>query len=125
MRDDQRYLGIYDADGGLTGELRYVVGKLAGRTHCALCDITHGWTGRKRTWDAACADAGMEIALAHRNEVGPDELAAAGSLPAVIGRGPDGAWRLLLGPDALDACGGDPEAFVAALRAVPLGPDGG
>ena len=35
---------------------------------------------------------------------GEDELAAAGTLPAVIGRGPDGIWRLLLGPAALDAC---------------------
>lgn len=122
MRDDVRYLGIYDADGGLSGELRYVVGKLTGRTHCGLCDITHGWTGRKRAWDAACEAAGIEIELAHRNEVGPDELAAAGTLPAVIGRSADGSWRLLLGPGDLDACAGDPDALVAALGAVPLDP---
>jgi len=115
MDRPERILGIYDADGGLVGELRYVAGKLVGRAHCALCDITHGWTGRRRSWDEACAGAGITVELAHRNEVDDAALLAAGPLPAVIGGDPDGGWRLLLGPAELDACAGDPDAFVAAL----------
>ena len=37
----ERLIGVYDADGGLRGELAYVLGHLAGRAECALCDITH------------------------------------------------------------------------------------
>lgn len=113
-----RVLGIYDADGGVAGELRYVVGKLVGRTHCGLCDITHGATRRKKSWDRACESAGVAVELAHRNEVGPDELAAAGPLPAVLGQSADGSWARLLGPKELDACAGDPEAFLQALGRV-------
>lgn len=43
-------LGIYDADGGLRGEMSYVVGKLLGRAHCGLCDITHSAVRRRRAW---------------------------------------------------------------------------
>ena len=40
--------GVYQADGSLSGELRYVVGKLLGSAHCALCDITHGAVREKK-----------------------------------------------------------------------------
>ncbi len=48
------YYGIYNAAGTLSGELRYVFGKLAGTTSCSLCDITHTWTGKKPVFDQAC-----------------------------------------------------------------------
>jgi hypothetical protein len=37
-----RLVGVYDADGTPRGEIAYWVGARLGRTHCALCDITHG-----------------------------------------------------------------------------------
>jgi hypothetical protein len=37
-----RLIGVYNAEGSLRGELAYLLGKLTGRAHCALCDITHG-----------------------------------------------------------------------------------
>ena len=40
-------MGVYDADGGLLGELAYLTGRILGIAHCALCDITlnhlQGW----------------------------------------------------------------------------------
>ena len=47
---------VYDADGGLVGEVRYVVGHLLGRAECALCDITHGPVRRKQAFDELVAD---------------------------------------------------------------------
>lgn len=110
-------LGVYDADGGLAGELAYVAGKLLGRTHCSLCDITHSPVRRKRTWDAAVAGSPVPVRLAHRNELATDEREAlAGSrLPAVLGRSADG-WRVLLDAASLDAMDGSVTAFWAALR---------
>jgi hypothetical protein len=32
-------IGVYAADGTVTGELAYFVGARLGRAHCALCDI--------------------------------------------------------------------------------------
>ena len=33
--------GVYHADGGIMGELRYVIGAVFQGNHCSLCDITH------------------------------------------------------------------------------------
>lgn len=47
-------VGVYDADGGLLGEAAYVVGRLCGTRHCALCDITHSAVRRRRRAVRTC-----------------------------------------------------------------------
>ena len=109
-----RYVGIYNADGTVLGEIAYVLAKYTGRGHCELCDITHGALRRKPEWDAACARAGVHVELLHRDEADVDQLSAAGDLPAVIAHR-DGAWVRVMGPAELAACNGDPDRFVAHL----------
>ena len=109
-----RYTGIYNADGTILGEISYVAKKLVGRGSCALCDITHGWTGRKKGFDATCSAASIEWELLHRDEASSEQLAVAGELPAVIAQR-NGKWELVLGPRELDECNGDPAALVARL----------
>ena len=111
-----RYFAIYDADGTLLGEVGYVLGKLAGTRHCALCDLSHGWNPRGRAqWRA---DSGLSCRLQwlHRDEQSP-ALAAytAGKLPLVVEQREDG-FRTLLDAEKLEACGGDYEAFLALLQ---------
>ena len=48
---------MYAADGGVLGEVAYVVGHLLGRTECALCDVTHRSVRRKPEWDAMTSGA--------------------------------------------------------------------
>jgi hypothetical protein len=109
-----KYVGIYNADGTIFGEISYVAKKLAGRGSCALCDITHGWTGRKKSFDDACASASIEIELLHRDEATPEQLAAATSLPAVIAQR-DNQWVCVLGPADLEECHKDPEELMRRL----------
>lgn len=45
-------VGVYHADGGPVGAARYVMGKLADRAHCSLCDITRAVVRRKAERDA-------------------------------------------------------------------------
>ena len=115
-----RYVGVYDADGGLAGELRYVVGHLLGTAECALCDITHSPLGRKRSWDAVVATLPAPFELRHRNELTDVEqqgLARMG-LPVVAAEIADGSYVELLDIDALRSCSGDVEVFAARLRAA-------
>lgn len=109
------FIGIYNADGTLLGEISYIAKKLVGRGSCALCDITHGWTGRRRDFDTTCNGAGIDWTLLHRDEATPEQLAAAGLLPAVIRQNDNGAWELVLGPSDLNECDGDPAALVTKL----------
>jgi hypothetical protein len=113
-----RYLGVYDADGGIAGELRYVVGHLLGTAECALCDITHSPVRRKRTWDAMVAELDAPFDLRHRNELTEAETLALTpmGLPVVTAQLADGGWVELLDRGALDACAGDVGAFARVLR---------
>ena len=115
-----RYLGVYDADGGLGGELRYVVGHLLGTAECALCDITHSPVRRKRTWDAMVAELDAPFDLRHRNELTEVETLALTpmGLPVVAAELEDGRWEELLGRDAVDPCDGDVDTFARVLRAA-------
>jgi len=108
------FVGIYNADGSLLGEVSYVLAKYTGRGHCELCDITHGTFRRKRSWDTACEQAGINVELLHRDEATEDQLHVAGNLPAVI-RKDGNSWRLVAGPAELAACDGDPERLMSLL----------
>jgi len=111
-------VGVYDADGGVAGELRYVVGHLLGRAECALCDITHGTLRRKPAWDAMARRLGVEVTLVHRNERTPEVAAATGdALPCVVAVTDSGVVPLLDAAE-LSECGGDVATFESVLAAA-------
>lgn len=120
MGRDLQLLAIYDADGGIVGELRYVVGHLLGTTECALCDITHSPVRRKRAWDRMVMDLDVDLEVVHRNELPGWALEAVDrtALPAVLARRGDGTVDQLLDRAALEGCGGSVEGFRERLERV-------
>ena len=101
MAEITRIVGVYDADGGLRGELAYLAGKLAGR-HCSLCDITHSPVRRRREWDAYVASLPVPFDVVHRNERSPLIAAAtAGREACVVAVCDDGQVVFLLGDEDL------------------------
>lgn len=113
-------VGVYDADGGVRGELAYVVGHLLGRAECSLCDVTHGTVRRKPQWDAMATRLPVPVRLAHRNEATPAERAAWSSagLPVVLGATAGGGHVVLLDRRALASLDGSVDAFERALRSA-------
>ena len=112
-----RYTGIYNADGGLVGEVRYVVGHLLGTTECALCDITHSPVRRKPEWDRFVVRLGIPFVVLHRNEL-DDALTAAvhgETLPVVVAHRADGSIGTVLTAAELTALGGSVEGLERAL----------
>lgn len=110
--------GIYHADGSLIGELRYWVGARLGRTHCSLCDITHGSVREKPEWRAKCESLPVPFRAVHLDERTPEERnASEGHTPCVLAHTAGGV-ELLLGPDALETCAGDPGALADAIDAA-------
>ncbi len=113
----ERLIGVYDADGSLRGEVSYVVGKLLGRRHCALCDITHSPVRRKPQWDAMVNSLGIRFDLRHRDELSAEEADAVRGvpLPVVLAQGAEGL-RVLLDSRQLDTCGGDVDRFGSLVQ---------
>jgi hypothetical protein len=113
-----RILGVYNADGGIVGELRYIVGHVLGTVSCALCVITHSPIRRKREWDALVAELDVPVDLRHLNELDEHEAAAvAGNAPIVLLER-DGQLETLFDAARLDELDGSVSAFGAALRAA-------
>jgi hypothetical protein len=119
-----RVLGVYDADGGVRGELAYVVGKLLGRRHCSLCDVTHSPVRRRREWDALVATLGVPVRVAHRNELSAAESAAAhaAGLPVLLGERADRSFTVLVDSAALEEAHGSVEVVGRLLRSALADP---
>ena len=95
MTELVRLVGVYDADGGLRGEVAYLLGKARGR-HCSLCDITHSPVRRRREWDAYVDSLPVPFEVVHRNE--RDAAVAAvtkGQEPCVVAETDEGMVMLL------------------------------
>lgn len=114
-----RLTGVYHADGGLRGELAYVLGRARGTAHCALCDITHSPVRRKRAFDELRRSLGVPFDVVHLNERSPQVLEVTGErTPCVLAHTEDGGLVTVLGPSALDGLGGDVDAFGRTLRSA-------
>jgi hypothetical protein len=118
-------VGVYDADGGVIGELSYAVGHLLGRTSCALCEVTHRGLHRRPEWDAMAAGLPVPVRLVHRDETTAPEREALvlSGLPAVLGVRRDGSLTALLGPTGIAAAAGSVEVLGSSLAAA-LATDG-
>jgi hypothetical protein len=123
MTTVRRLIGVYDADGGLRGELAYLAGKFAGR-HCSLCDITHSPVRRRREWDAYVATLPIPFDVVHRNERSRVlEEATEGREACVVAECDDGSIVLLLGNADLERANDVPglaRAIDAAMSASGL-----
>jgi hypothetical protein len=116
--DVVRFVGVYDADGSLAGELRYWIGARLGRAHCALCDITHGTFSERSDWRSCRSELPVDFDTYHRDDQPePVRAAAEGIVPVVLAETAVG-WVVLLGPGELEECAGSVEAFDSALRAA-------
>lgn len=114
-----RLVGVYDADHTIRGELAYLIGSRLGRSHCALCDITHGTFSERAEWKRCRAGLPVPFATFHHDDQ-PETVraAAAGTAPVVVAETDEGIV-VLLDAGELDACGGSVDALVAAVeRAV-------
>lgn len=110
----RRLVGVYDADHTVRGELAYWVGARLGRAHCSLCDITHGLVRATRAWKEYRATLPVPFDTFHRDDQ-PTETRVLGPVPLVAAE-TDGGVVQLLGPEALEECGGSVDALAAAVR---------
>jgi hypothetical protein len=117
-----RLIGVYNADGGVVGELKYFFGHLIGIAKCELCDITHSLIQRKSSWDRLASELkveyGLDFALKHLNERTESETkATAGKVPCVLAEYPDGSLGMFLDRQELRVVDGHVDKFSKLVRA--------
>ena len=113
------YVGVYDADATLWGEMSYWIGARFGARHCSLCDVTHGLFRQRAVWRARALELPAPFVTYHRNDA-PEDVrgAAAGNYPIVLGRHAGSLVVLLTNAD-IERCDGSPQALATALLAKP------
>jgi hypothetical protein len=116
LRQIRGLVGVYNADGTLTGELAYLLGARLGRKHCSLCDITHGMIRPKAEWQARRSQLPVPFDTFHRDDQ-PEEVRSAteGVVPVVVAQTGEGVF-ILLEPDALAECDGSMERMMSAIE---------
>lgn len=81
------FIGIYDADSTIIGEVSYWIGARLGRTHCSLCELTHGIFTMKNEWKQCSRSLSVPFRTFHRNDAPSEALHLAnGSFPIVLAR---------------------------------------
>ncbi len=85
--DFESIYGVYHADGGLLGELRYVMGVAFRGQHCSLCDITHSLAWEKGEMKKWRRTSEIPFHLVHLNER-PEEVkqATEGKTPCIVAK---------------------------------------
>ena len=107
--------GVYNADGGIIGELSYVVGKIRGKVHCALCDITHKGISKKKEWKVLEREIDIPFELVHLNEQKKElEEYTAGKSPCVVGE-KNGDLVMILTTGELEECQKSVKKFETVL----------
>jgi hypothetical protein len=117
-----RLIGVYNADGGVVGELKYFFGHLMGIAKCELCDITHSPIRRKASFDQLAGELkneyGLDFALKHLNERTESETkASVGKEPCVLAEYPDGSLGMFLDRQELRVVDGHVDKFSKLVRA--------
>lgn len=116
IMDIKRLVGVYRADGGLRGELRYLAGHYLRGQSCSLCEITHGRLRRKPAWDEAVSCLDIPFDLRHLNELDPDLRSFVGDDAAMVVAVTDTGYVTLLTNVELTKMGGDVSSFMALLQ---------
>ena len=107
--------GVYHADGGIVGELRYVFGKLRGTAHCALCDITHSYVSEKKSMKECRSSSPVPFRLVHLNEQSEAlKLVSEKVTPCVVAE-TDQGFQVIINSDELEECEKKVELFQQKL----------
>ena len=110
------FIGIYEADAGLLGELYYLWGKLVLGRHCSLCDISHNLLSEKDAFKALAKQLQIPIRLLHLNERPPAVVDfTRGYTPCLIARFDD-RFEMVLSSKNLAEINGDESGFFAQIK---------
>ena len=70
------FIGVYNAESTVLGEVSYWIGARLGLRHCSLCDITHGLFTKRAEWQECESALHIPFTTFHINDA-PTEVSQA------------------------------------------------
>jgi len=111
-----KLIGIYDADGGIFGEIKYFYNKIFSNNHCSLCNITHGSSKNKKEWGECKKRLPIPIDFIHLNERNESiKKYTEDATPCIIGKTATG-YITIIGKSDLESCKGNIVKFENILK---------
>ena len=106
---------IYNAEGSIIGELKYLLLKYFYGFKCSMCEITHNSFSEKKEWGKQISQSSYTIKAVHLDEQ-PDDLYqfSIGKAPCVVGENSKG-FKLIFTSDELNSFKGDVQQFFNKL----------
>ena len=87
MNNTAKIYCIYNAEGSIFGELKYLYNKYIRDIKCSMCDITHNTLSEKREWKKRCVVSPFKIECLHLDELPKDiENLVEGNTPCVVAK---------------------------------------
>ena len=112
----KKIVGIYNANGGFWGELNYMVCKVTNKSHCSLCDITHGKFSAKDEWLELVENFPIKIETVHINEMDKVTKKYVGEKTPCVVYIEDDKRTIIMDEKDLDSCGKEPTEFFKLLE---------
>ena len=116
VNEIQKIYCIYNAEGTLKGELKYIYDKFFNNIKCSMCEITHNTFLLKKRWNEKYSQFGTKIECLHLNELPKNikELVI-NKTPCVVGQ-TNSRNKILLNDNELIKIKGDVDSFFTALE---------
>ena len=110
-----KILCVFDAQSGFLGEINYFFKKNVLGKPCAMCSISHNFSGVKKEWKDMAQTLKHDLELLHIDEM-DTELAefVQQSTPCVVASMKDG-FRILAKKEELTSCAGNIDSFKKLL----------
>ena len=87
MNDTVKIYCIYNAEGSIFGEIRYLYNKYIKDIKCSMCDITYNTLSEKKEWKKRCMVSPLKIECLHLDELPKDiENLVEGNTPCVVAK---------------------------------------
>ena len=107
---------IYNANGSLSGEIKYFFKKYFYGLKCSMCDITHNVISEKKEWKEKVNHSKFILKTVHLDEQKNDLYKfSRGNAPCVVGESEKG-FKLIFSNSDLDSFNGDVELFFKSLE---------
>ncbi|KZZ45294.1 hypothetical protein A3759_09990 [Thalassolituus sp. HI0120] len=114
----REFVGVYNAEGSLLGEIRYLIGKLTGTRTCALCDISHILAAEKESFTAFKENFPVPFFNRHLDELDAAQLELAQNrAPCILALDDDG-WQVVATRQHLEQCGKSVKKFTALMQTL-------